>query len=156
MAEGKKREYKRSTCMERLKELLLRAEDINADRADYKYLNHIQEIILFGSLINTEKQKVHDIDIYVVWDDDRNRSQEFNAEHAEIIKSKFSNMVDQLFGEYFLAMRYLKGGCGIFSIHSNVEEGNERMLPIVKSDRHLYLMSDYRAHFEAIDEIPQE
>ena len=44
---------------------------INNGNADYKYYNRVKDVILFGSFINTDKDKIHDIDLYVIWDDKR-------------------------------------------------------------------------------------
>lgn len=154
MAEGKKREYNRATCKERLRELLKRAEEINSDCADYPYRNHIETIVLFGSLINTDKDKVHDIDIYIQWDDNRMLMYEFYQKHYSVVARKYHDLVDQMFGEWLLTKSYLKNSCGIFSIHSNVDDGDAQILPVVAADKYLVLMQDYKAHYEALEEIP--
>ncbi len=154
MAEGKKREYKRETCKKRLSDLVRRVDDINNGNADYKYYNKVKDVILFGSLINTDKDKIHDIDLYVIWDDNRKLSTKFNKENSSIINEKFQDMISQLFGEWYLALRYIKGGCGIFSIHSNVSEPIDSMMKIVESDKHVYLVSDYKINDDAMAMIP--
>ena len=37
MSESKKKLYKRETCMQAVKELIVRAKEINTDQADYHY-----------------------------------------------------------------------------------------------------------------------
>ena len=149
MSEGKKVEYRRDNCREKVKGLLKRAEEINTGKADYNYYNRIKEMILFGSLVNTNKDKVHDIDILVVWDSNCELRMKFHYEHPKI----FKDMIYDYFSEWYLTKRYLKGGSKVFSIHSNVEESNG-IFDIARSDKHIILMSDYKALPENIDLIP--
>ena len=116
MAEGKKREYLRATCEKKIVEFVERAYLINAGKADYRYYNRVQDIILFGSMVNTEKDTVHDIDLCVRSTDDRKLMQRFYEENAVAAHTKFADIVNALFAEWFLTKRYLKGRCGIFSV----------------------------------------
>ena len=139
MSESKKNEFKRETCREKIREIVKRAEEINKGKADYKYYNRIKEMILFGSFVNTDKEKIHDIDIMVVWDDNRELSGKFHKEHPGI----FRDWLKDMFSEWYSAERYLRGGARAFSIHSNVEEGKE-IMNIVKSKKYITLISDYK------------
>lgn len=139
MSESKKVLYKREVCEGAIKGLCERALDINNDKADYKYYNHIKDIILFGSLVNTDKDKVHDVDIAVFFENDREKMQKFHKEHLGIL----SDFISDMFSETILQERYLKGGKKVFSIHSNVHE-REELRSIATSDRHIYLMKDYQ------------
>lgn len=149
MSEGKKEEFKRDNCKDRLKGLVKRAEEINTGKADYKYYNRIREMILFGSLVNTEKEMVHDIDILVIWENNKELSLKFHDEHPGI----FRNFVQDIFSEWFLMERYLRGGRKSFSIHSNVTE-DSKIVDIAKSDRHIVLISDFKVVPDSMDMIP--
>ena len=148
MSEGKKEEFRRDTCIEKLKGLITRAEEINTGKADYKYYNRIREMVLFGSLVNTDKEKVHDIDILVMWENNKKLSNRFHDEHPGI----FKNFIQDMFSEWFLAERYLRGGKKSFSIHSNVTE-DPSIVDIAKSDRHIVLISDYEVVPDSMDMI---
>ena len=154
MAEGKKKEYKRTTCKEKLKELLERAQNVNDGKADYNYYNKISTIILFGSLIGTDNEKVHDIDLCVISDDNRLLMKKFYDDNPEVVYSKFSDIVSQLFAEWNLTKRYIKGRCGIFSIHANVEYSYENVIRVALSGPHIYLMKDYKIIEGAFEQIP--
>lgn len=149
MAEGKKREYLRATCEKKIIEFVERACLINAGKADYRYYNRIEEIILFGSMVNTENDTVHDIDLYVQWTDDRILMAMFADENEDVVYQKFPSLVGAFFAEWHLAERYLKCRCGIFSVHSNVVEGME-VRKIACADKHLYLMRNGIANEEAL------
>lgn len=149
MSEGKKAEFRRDTCKEKLKGFLQRAVDINTGKADYKYYNRIKEIVLFGSLVNTDKEKVHDIDLLVIWDDDRELGERFHEEHPYI----FRDWLKDMFSEWYSAEKYLRGGAKVFSIHSNVVEG-KRIYDIVNSDKHIILASDHNVIFANLALIP--
>ncbi len=149
MAEGKKREYLRATCEKKIVEFVERASLVNAGKADYRYYNRVEEIILFGSMANTENDKVHDIDLYVQWTDDRILMAMFMEENEDVVYQKFPSFIDAFFAEWHLAERFLKGRCGIFSVHSNVVEG-KGVRRIACADKHLYLMRNGIVNEEAL------
>ena len=138
MSETKAREYKRENCVEAVKELVTRAVEINTGKADYQYYNRIKEIILFGSLVNSDKEKVHDIDICLISEDNRELMRRFHSEHVGL----FSDYVTDLFSESYIQERYLKGKRKMFSIHSNVHEGMG-IRDVALKDAHICLMSDF-------------
>jgi len=140
MSESKKTEYKRETCREKIREIVKRAEEINNGTADYKYYNRIKEMILFGSLVNSDKEKVHDIDILVIWDDNRELGGKFHKEHPRI----FKDWIKDMFSEWYSAEKYLRNGGKAYSIHSNVEEGKE-IVEMAKSKKYIVLMSDNKS-----------
>lgn len=150
MAEGKKRAYKRETCEQKICEFVERARQVNAGEADYQYYNRIRDIILFGSMVNTEKDTVHDVDLCVKWTDDRKLMRRFYEENAATVHAKFTDIVNALFAEWFLTKRYLKGRCGIFSVHCNAEEG-AGIFDIATADKHLYLMKDGVVNEKALE-----
>lgn len=141
MAEGKKRAYKRETCQQKICEFVERAKRINAGEADYQYYNHVQDIILFGSMLNTEKDMVHDINLFVRWSYDGGLMKKFYNDNKEVARAKFDNIVTRCFAEWLLAQRYLRGRCGIFSVWSNVVDGKDAF-DAATEEGHLYLMKD--------------
>lgn len=68
MSETKLREFNRSSCEKILMEAIKRARDINRNKGRKKYLCYVDRLTVFGSLINSSKEKIHDVDLYVsVW-----------------------------------------------------------------------------------------
>lgn len=68
MSETKLREFNRSSCEKILMEAIKRARDINQNKGRKKYLCYVDRLTVFGSLINSSKEKIHDVDLYVsVW-----------------------------------------------------------------------------------------
>lgn len=144
MSESKKKLYKRETCMQAVKELIVRAEEINADKADYHYYNKLKDVILFGSLVNTNNDKVHDIDIAAIQDNIPVQMHQFHLEHPSLISDWFWDECS----EWFCQRKYLKNGRKMFSIHSNVMEGKE-IKDIATSDKHIYLVRDHKITADA-------
>lgn len=144
MSEGKKREYLRKTCKAKVEEFVKRAVEINTDKADYHYYNKIKDIILFGSLINTDRPKVHDIDLLVIYDYEHGLLEKFHKEHY----GRFNDWFVDCDSERELRIMYLKNKCGIFSVHGvscrngQFRDDDEEYL-IATSDKHIYLMKDY-------------
>lgn len=149
MSESKKVEYRRDRCKEKIRSLLQRAEEINTGKADYNYYNKIKDIILFGSLVNTDKERVHDIDILVVWEDNRDKMMQFYLEHPNM----FGDYIKDMFAEWFLTERYLRNGSRAFSIHTSIIE-DDGIIGIAKSDAHVVLMSDYKVVPDYMKLIP--
>lgn len=143
MSETKKRVYKRETCTETIKGLVQRAVDVNEDKADYHYYNKIKDLILFGSYVNTDKDRIHDVDICLISDRDYEESQRFVDDNWDDVSWKFSDMWSRIFAEHILQVRYLKGRRNMFSVHSNIGEGND-IIDIATSDKHIVIISDHQ------------
>ncbi len=147
MSETKARLYNRSTCMNSLKGFVNRAMDINNDKADYKYNNKVKDVILFGSLVNTDNEKVHDIDLFVDMGDDKDKSEKFLKDNYTAIHQKFSgDWLVMLYSEDILRVRYMKNRKGYFSIHSDKCD-----MPAVTRDKYIYLIKDYKVTDECYE-----
>ena len=70
MADTKGREYKRETVCKALEGFLDRCMELNQidwDEDDILSYRNITDITVFGSFVNSNKEKVHDLDIHIVW-----------------------------------------------------------------------------------------
>lgn len=67
MAESKKREFSRAIAQKRCLEAIDRAILINEGKAERPFLYTVNELVVFGSLVSSEKSKVHDVDLFVTW-----------------------------------------------------------------------------------------
>ena len=148
MSETKKKMYKRVAAAKAARELIPRIEAINNDNADYHYYNKIKDVILFGSFVNTDQDMVHDLDVCVVHDDDRDLLDKFYRQH----RGTFKNLLQDLFCELYLKQRFTKNGKSIYSLHSNVEEGSE-IISIATSKEHVYLFRDHKLCDDALGAI---
>ena len=63
MAESKKREFSRAIAQKRCLEAIDRAILINEGKAERPFLYTVNELVVFGSLVSSEKSKVHDVDL---------------------------------------------------------------------------------------------
>lgn len=67
----KKREYKRETVCNTLESLLERVQIMNGIQGnwdDIRSFADVNDMIIFGSFVNSDKEKVHDLDICVTLD----------------------------------------------------------------------------------------
>ena len=153
MAEGKKRVFTREAAVTAVIEMIDRIQAVNNGNADHPYLNRIQDVILFGSLVNNpEAEYVHDADVAVITDDDRNKMLEFRKLHPEL--SVRGDVISNFFTEHVLMMRYIKGKKYLLSILSNVEEGNG-VRDFATTDKHIWLFKDYSLCEDAIDQLKE-
>ena len=113
-----------------------RAKMINEGKADHEYYNKIETMVLFGSLVNSEKERVHDADLLVVHEDDRKQMIRFHYEHPELV---IGNFIDNLAAEFFLKQRFIRGRNTILSLHTPFLEEKE-IISIATADKHLVLM----------------
>lgn len=151
MAEGKKRVFTREAAVTAVIEMIDRIRAVNNGTADHPYLNRIQDVILFGSLVNRpEAEYVHDADVAVITDDDRNKMLEFRKQHPELRIG--GDVISNFFTEHILMMRYIKGKKYLLSILSNVEEGKE-IRDFATSDKHIWLFKDYALCEGTIDQL---
>jgi len=116
MAEGKKRLFKRETCTLELNELLNRAEQVNHDPY---YLYYVKELIVFGSYVNTQNPKIHDLDIALDLEqkcDDREFVMKKSSERVRA-SGKSLSFVDTIYYCYIETAKYLQNRSHILSLH---------------------------------------
>ena len=140
MSELKKQLYKRETAADAAESLIDRIEAINNGTADYKYYNRIESVILFGSFVNNDKPRIHDLDVLVIHDDDRVLMGKFHAEHVGL----FYDFVEDLYSEALMKERYLRNRRNIYSIHSNIHEKKHEILNIATSDKHIFICRNHK------------
>lgn len=150
MSETKKRNYRRATAAKAVQDLIPQLQDINGGTADYDYLNKIRDVIIFGSFTNKDCEYVHDVDICIIHDDDREKMFEFHHRHPHM----FSTFTDDIFAEYLLKEKYLRGRKSIYSFHSNISEG-AGIIDIATKNAHFYLVKDYKICPDAGERIAQ-
>ena len=151
MAEGKKRVFTKEAAVTAVIEMLDRIQAINDGTADHPYLNRIKDVVLFGSLVNNpDSAFVHDADIAVISDDDRQKMMEFRNLHPELCICK--DIVSRFFTEHILMTRYIKGKKYLLSIHSNVDDGDE-IIDFATADKHIWLFKDYTLCEDAVEQL---
>ena len=130
MGEKKGREFTRQCCVIATKELLDKCVSINNGDTDLPF--KINNLVLFGSLVSTEKEKVHDADVvvdYVLCGDREN----FNATHEP---PDYLDFFNRLYYADICLFKYLKGNKKCLSLH----EIND--MEIALSGKHKYLIKD--------------
>ena len=116
MAEGKKRLFKRETCTLELNELLNRVEQVN--HSPY-YLYYVKELIVFGSYVNTQNPKIHDLDIALDMEqkcDDREFVMKKSSERVRA-SNKSLSFLDTIYYCYIETAKYLQNRSHILSLH---------------------------------------
>ena len=145
MSESKKLFSKRETAADAAEALIHRIDAINKGSADYPYYNRIEAVILFGSFVNSDKPRIHDLDVLVIHDDDRKLMKKFHEEHLGM----YADFVEDIFSEALLKEKYLRNRKNIYSIHSNAHERMPDILDIATSDRHVFICRDHKVCDEA-------
>lgn len=120
--------------------------DVNNGEAGYDYPNKIRQVYLFGSLVNTAKEKVHDVDIYLVCDDDRKAMIEFSRKNG-----KGANYLDLLMFEQVSKAKYLQNRKKIYSIHANFTE--PELLELIMEKYYILLFDDYKECPNAVEQV---
>ena len=111
MAEGKKKLYKRETVKKHLKELIERVKLFQSGEADLPYPDKIEELIIFGSYVNSDREKIHDLDIFLELNEDRSSWQSFAEIYLKGNSSysrDFLTWLSRLPYYYLLARHFLK------------------------------------------------
>ena len=129
MAESKKREFSRAIAQKRCLEAIDRAILINEGKAERPFLFTVNELIVFGSIVNSDKANVHDVDIFATW-----KSKSFHDDYVAADKAwqeyarKYAP--DSLWVDWYKVQsfpqtdvqRYLRGrGSGLISLHGEFD-----------------------------------
>lgn len=146
MAEGKKREYKRETVERVFEELKERVMLVNYQG----HIRKVKDVIVFGSFINTDKPKIHDLDVVFVLyprDFSNQRLEHYISENRLFERRPFSNtsyfdITSYPFNEVYW---FLKNGVGIISLHDECD------IKAATYQKHIYLMKDGVYLFEPLE-----
>lgn len=138
------REYKRKTICNALTKLCERVIAVNEGTADLPYPQRIKKVIVFGSFINSTKETVHDGDIYIEVDENRDKWRDFAQKYG----NRNGNYIDYLFTAQHKLNKYLKTSPALS--FQNDEETFEK---IVKSDTHIFLIDDGKLLKTTYDDI---
>jgi|GEM_PF-1559218 len=116
MAEGKKRLFKRETCTLELNELLNRVEQVN--HSPY-YLYYVKELIVFGSYVNTQNPKIHDLDIALDLEQKCDNREFVMKKSSERVRAsgKSLSFVNTIYYCYIETAKYLQNRSHILSLH---------------------------------------
>ncbi len=148
MTEGKKRKFSRNAVEKNFLELCERIRNI-----DYKDFDaELETVLVYGSFVNTNKEKIHDLDVFV-----QVKRKKFGSENEKndfyeylILKSKkagrYRNNYYGMNYDLFELIYYLKGTSRIISIHFGDE------LDIALNDKHIWLVKNCNILSEPIEE----
>lgn len=130
MAESKKREFNRAIAQKRCLEAVDRAILINEGKAERPFLYTVNELVVFGSLVNSDRPKVHDVDLFVTWKQKLNFQDDYKAADKAWQDYTRKYAPDSLWNDWYKVqsfpqtdvMRYLRGrGSGLISLHGGLD-----------------------------------
>lgn len=130
MAESKKREFNRAIAQKRCLEAVDRAILINEGKAERPFLYTVNELVVFGSLVNSDRPKVHDVDLFVTWKQKLNFQDDYKAADKAWQDYTRKYAPDSLRNDWYKVQsfpqtdvqRYLRGrGSGLISLHGELD-----------------------------------
>lgn len=130
MAESKKREFNRAIAQKRCLEAVDRAILINEGKAERPFLYTVNELVVFGSLVNSDRPKVHDVDLFVTWKQKLNFQDDYKAADKAWQDYTRKYAPDSLWNDWYKVQsfpqtdvqRYLRGrGSGLISLHGKLD-----------------------------------
>lgn len=130
MAESKKREFSRAIAQKRCLEAVDRAILINEGKAERPFLYTVNELVVFGSLVNSDRPKVHDVDLFVTWKQKLNFQDDYKAADKAWQDYTRKYAPDSLWNDWYKVQsfpqtdvqRYLRGrGSGLISLHGELD-----------------------------------
>lgn len=130
MAESKKREFNRAIAQKRCLEAIDRAILINEGKAERPFLYTVNELVVFGSLVNSDRPKVHDVDLFVTWKQKLNFQDDYKAADKAWQDYTRKYAPDSLWNDWYKVQsfpqtdvqRYLRGrGSGLISLHGELD-----------------------------------
>ena len=135
MAETKGKLYSRKTIDKHYGDFTIQVEDFNG----LGFPDKLMDVIVFGSYINTDNRKIHDLDIGVRFEKHPELYEDFKKKMKENQLRKYSNknFLEKLLIPYTEEIRFLKAGHGTISIH-DIQYDEEAIF----KDKHLYIMKD--------------
>ena len=150
MAEGKKRLYKRETARKALESFIGQAEQVVSGKTDFP--DQLIHAIVFGSYVNTDNPKVHDLDIEIVVDEHRELWKPYARTHPEeLTEDWFQNLILP----NLMLRKFLKKGKSIISLHyvDYREYEEDFMKEVVLGDRHMYIVRDGKICWEVVEGV---
>ena len=129
-AESKKREFNRAIAQKRCLEAVDRAILINEGKAERPFLYTVNELVVFGSLVNSDRPKVHDVDLFVTWKQKLNFQDDYKAADKAWQDYTRKYAPDSLWNDWYKVQsfpqtdvqRYLRGrGSGLISLHGELD-----------------------------------
>lgn len=135
MAETKKRLYSRKTVAKHYRNFTIQMEDFN----ELNFPDKLMDVVIFGSYINTDNQKIHDLDIGIRLEKHTDIYESYIADMSEAQKKRYSNtnFTNKLYAPYFEEIRFLKAKMSTISIH-DIQNDSEAIF----KDKYLYIMKD--------------
>ena len=132
MAESKKREFNRAIAQKRCLEAVDRAILINEGKAERPFLYTVNELVVFGSLVNSDRPKVHDVDLFVTWKQKQKLNFQDDYKAADKAWQDYTRKYapDSLWNDWYKVQsfpqtdvqRYLRGrGSGLISLHGKLD-----------------------------------
>ena len=145
MSESKQREYKRATVAKKLPELMRRVMQLNDESEHPDFVYKVEELIVFGSFVNTDNEKIHDLDIGIklVPKDKYVHLSSEDLQHISYRRAVEANITDMILQSFWLeeeVLRYLKNKSGIYSFHPADEKNGEGVV-ISKSKAHVVMVT---------------
>ena len=139
MAESKSKLYKRKTVEKKLNELLERISQLNEEISHPEFTCFVDEMVAFGSYINTDNEKIHDLDIAIrlKLKPRYNNNIGLASREAQQRAPENIDFLRKLCWSQEEVYQYLKNRCGIYSFHLLDEERK-----IVESDIHKVLVKN--------------
>lgn len=143
MAEIKKRLYLRRTIDRHYSHFTIQVEDFNI----LNFPDKLMDVVIFGSYINTNNPKIHDLDIGVRFEKHPELYDDYKKRMSKKQLAKYVNksFLEQLYIPYLEEIRFLKAGYGTISIHDIQDDADA-----VFKDKHLYIMKDEEIIDEAL------
>lgn len=146
MVKSKNREYKRDTVCKALEGFLQRCMELNSvegDENDIRSFRNITDVTLFGSFVNSNKEKVHDLDIHIVWDLTDFAKSLDSRERADMIYSlspSGENMVIRVCWDQEGCARFLKNRSPIIAMDSqdDINQLTGRKVKIMENGQILF------------------
>ena len=151
MAEGKKRLYRRDTVKRSLESFVEQAKKVLDGDIDLP--DKLIHAIVFGSFVNTDNDRVHDLDIGIVVREHREKWMDYITKHPELSTGDWFN---DLYLPQIMMIKFLKNGKGIISIHYFTEEefrDCEDYRRILTDSEHVYLVKDRKFCGEGLEQL---
>ena len=133
MAETKGRLYSRRTVAKHYRHFTIQMEDFN----ELNFPDKLMDVVIFGSYINTNNPKIHDLDIGVRFEKHPELYENYRNNMDEVHKKRYKNFTEQLYAPYLDEIRFLKARIGTISIH-DIDMESEAIF----KDKYLYIMKD--------------
>ena len=149
MAEGKLKEYSRESSYKQLIEYINRAKNINKGDIPFERLVKVNNLIVFGSFVNSKKEKVHDVDLLLdlerLYDEDISvfDVDEKAPKLANYFEKKINSLSNNIVSMHNVPIKciisYLKANLNIISAHGY---DDKEFLDEILNDKHLFIIKN--------------